>query len=148
MFSIGYDDRRQALPTSPGRLGFHRPNNIIATPVPDNINPYQARNSGASLLDSEKILLVAVASQVSESPEYDPKDPKIIELNNRKRQEKVETSCGLSPPPRPPFLSRSLARARSLSLSLSLAAHSTTPGRGANSGETPQAKDLDCTCLV
>jgi len=130
---------------------------LIATPVPDNINPYQARNSGA--LDSEKVLLVAVGSQVykvgldvyapthSESPEYDPKDPKIIELNNRKRQEKVETSCELSPPVGPPSLSLSLSLslsplAQQVSLTRVCAPEFAPPGcwpGGANSGQTPQA---------
>jgi hypothetical protein len=84
MSSIRYDDRQH--PTSPLYPGH---------------------------LDSEKVLLVAVGSQVykvgldvyapthSESPVYDPKEPNIIELNNRTRQEKVETSCGLSPPAPP-----------------------------------------------
>jgi hypothetical protein len=156
MSSNRYDDRQQAQPTSPvypGGLRFQSgptenvgqySNNLVATPVPTNNNPYQSRNSGAPL-DSEKVLLIEIGSQVykvgldvyapthSESPEYDPKDPKIIELNNRKRQEKVETSCRLSPPA-PPL---------SLSLSLSLAAHSTTPQRpgGANSAQT-QAQTL------
>ena len=60
------------------------------------MHPYQARNSGAIPLDSEKVLLVAVGSQVykvgldvyapthSKSLEYHPKDPQIIELNDRK----------------------------------------------------------------